>query len=211
MSTAPTRIPLDRDRIVAAMLEIGVDRFSMHRVARHLGVSTTALYRYVDSKEALLAAAMDAFCERLALPPADLPWRAYLRGLALAFRNTLLAMPGAAEYGTAVGPATPAAFAIVERSLAVLRRAGFTPEDGWRAYRLVVGHAFHCVQGEERFAAKVAADGPGGYRIYQLSEPERLRFPELARMVASLRFDFDTSFQSSLDWILAGIAASRGE
>ncbi len=193
------------------MLEIGVDRFSMHGVARRLGVSTTALYRYFASKEDLLAAAMDAFCERLEieLPAADLPWREYLRELALSFRRTLLGMPGAAGYGTAMGPSTPAAFAIVERALGVLRRAGFTSEEAWRAYGLVVGHAFQCVQGEERFAAKVAAHGPGGYRIYQLSDEEKEHYPEVARMVASQRFDFDASFEASLEWILAGIDAGR--
>lgn len=208
-SALPARPRLDRDRIVEALLEIGVDRFSMHAIARHLGVSTTALYRYFSSREELLAAAMDAFCARLDLPETDQPWPDYLRALAIEFRRALLAMPGAAAYGTSVGPATPAAFEIVESALTVLRKGGFESVAAWRTYGLVVNHAFQSVLGQERFAAMEEENGPGGYRIYQLSDEERDRYPEIAQLVSSLYFDFDESFEASLECLISGIVVEH--
>jgi len=206
---AAPRPRLDRETIVRTVLEIGVARFSMHAVARRLGVSATALYRYFPSRETLLAAVMDVFCERLEPPDPDLPWPEYLSRLAHAFRRTLLRMPGAADYATAIGPATPSAFAIVEEALGVLRAAGFGPEAAWRAYTLVVNHAFRAVQGQEQFAALQERTGPGAFRLFQLSEAERRRYPEVARVGASLRFDFDESFARSLACIVAGLEVQR--
>lgn len=210
---ASLRRPLDRDRIVTGLLEIGVDRFSMHSLARHLGVSATALYRYFSSREELLAAAMDTFCERLELPDEGLPYPDYLTRLGHAFRSALLSMPGAASYGEAIGPSTPAAFSILEAALRVLRAAGFTSSGAWRAYSLVVMQAFQLVQSQERFEKLVARHGPGGYRVYQLSAAEKQALPELARVVESQRFDFDASFAESIACVVAGIVVQheRGE
>jgi len=139
---AAPRPRLDRETIVRTVLEIGVARFSMHAVARRLGVS-------------------------------------------------------------------PSAFAIVEEALGVLRAAGFGPEAAWRAYTLVVNHAFRAVQGQEQFAALQERTGPGAFRLFQLSEAERRRYPEVARVGASLRFDFDESFARSLACIVAGLEVQR--
>lgn len=46
-------------------VEVGLDRLSMHGIARALGWSATALYRYFDSKDAILAAARKAAHDRL--------------------------------------------------------------------------------------------------------------------------------------------------
>ena len=204
----PRRLPLDRDRIIAGLLELGVDRFSMHSLARHLGVSATALYRYFPSREALLAGTMDVFCERLTLPALETPWPEYLRELARAFRRALLEMPGAADYGTAIGPATPSAFAIIEAALGRLTAAGFDPSQAWRVYGQVVNHAFQSVQSEERFHRMVAEHGDLGYRVYKLSEEERETYPELARAVDAMVVDFDRAFETTLEWLVAGIEAS---
>ena len=206
---APARPRLDRRRIVEGLLEIGVDQFSMHSLARHLGVSATALYRYFGSREELMAAAMDAFCEGLEVPDAGAEWTEYLRLLGRAFRRRLLEMPGAADYGAAIGPATPSAFGIVEAALGVLRRAGFTGIGAWRAYSLVVNHAFHSVQGQEHFESLVARNGPGGFRVFQLSDQERERFPELSRVVDAQHFDFELAFEEGLACIVAGILAEH--
>ncbi|MET0369865.1 MAG: TetR/AcrR family transcriptional regulator [Sphingobium sp.] len=58
-----------RARILAVAerqaVEIGLDRLSMHGIARALGWSATALYRYFENKEAILAAARTAAFDRL--------------------------------------------------------------------------------------------------------------------------------------------------
>ncbi|MET0374465.1 MAG: TetR/AcrR family transcriptional regulator [Rhizorhabdus sp.] len=58
-----------RARILAVAerqaVELGLDRLSMHGIARALGWSATALYRYFENKEAILAAARTAAFDRL--------------------------------------------------------------------------------------------------------------------------------------------------
>ncbi|MEM7409638.1 MAG: TetR/AcrR family transcriptional regulator [Myxococcota bacterium] len=202
---AAARAPLSQDAIVRAVLDVGVNRFSMHSVARHLGVTATALYRHVGSRDELLALAMEAYCARIVLPDASLEWRPYLEALAHGFRDTLLAMPGAAEYGTKIGPATPSAFAIVDHAIGVLREAGFSALGAWRAYSLVVNYAFSAVQGLEHFARLEAEHGSGGFRVFQLSAEERASFPNLAWTTDGIDFDFDATFDANLKAIVAGL------
>ncbi|CAN5342086.1 TetR/AcrR family transcriptional regulator [soil metagenome] len=45
--------------------ELGMERVSMHSIARALGWSATALYRYFDNRDAILAAARAAAFDRL--------------------------------------------------------------------------------------------------------------------------------------------------
>ncbi len=197
---------IDRDKIVRAALEIGVDDLSMHSLAAHLEVSATALYRYFGSKEALIDACMDEFCSRLHLPAACLPWRDYMYGIGMAFRNALLALPGVCQYGFKIGPTTPAAFRIIESALQVLHDAGFAPADAWRAYSLVVDHAFYYTQKEELFHQLEAENGAGGYRVLQLAVEELQPFPMLASAIAAITpADFDGSYEQNLVILLDGL------
>jgi AcrR family transcriptional regulator len=63
------RITEVRARIVAVAerqaVELGIERVSMHGIARALGWSATALYRYFTNKDAILAAARTAAGDRL--------------------------------------------------------------------------------------------------------------------------------------------------
>ena len=205
---------IDLDKIVRAALELGVDNLSMHAVARRLDVSAAALYRYVDSREALLDACMDAFCDRIEQPATDLPWPEHLRAVGLALRRALLAMPGRSAYGQKLGPTTPAAFAIIDRTLGVLLRAGFEPVAAWNAFALVADYAFSAVQKQENYASFEQQGGAGGYKMLRLQSNELAYTPHLARVLqASLTEpgfpDFDRSYQRQLDCLIAGIAAQR--
>ena len=132
-------------------------------------------------------------------------WRAYLLSLAHAFRHTLLSMPGAAEYGSKIGPATPSAFAIVDAAIGVLRQAGFSARGAWRAYSLVVSYTFSAVQGQEHFARLEIEHGSGGFRVFRLSPEERAAFPNLAWTTDAVDFDFDATFEANLDAIVSGL------
>ncbi|USI74381.1 TetR/AcrR family transcriptional regulator [Sphingomonas morindae] len=66
---SPGRIAEVRAAIVAVAehqaVALGLERVSMHGIARALGWSATALYRYFDNKDAILAAARAAAANRL--------------------------------------------------------------------------------------------------------------------------------------------------
>src|SRR3954470_17526755 len=69
-------------RIVAAGVGVadagGLGAVSMNRVAKELGASAMSLYRYVDSKDELLALMIDAALGTVPRLPAEADWRARL-------------------------------------------------------------------------------------------------------------------------------------
>lgn len=205
---------IDLEKILQAALELGVDNLSMHAVARRLDVSVAALYRYVDSREHLLDACMDAFCARIELPSADLPWPEHLHAVGQAFRRALLTMPGMSDYGMKIGPTTPAAFAIIDSALAVLLHADFEPKEAWNALAMVVDHAFYAVRNQENYVALEQKNGPGGYKMLQLQADELARTPYMARVLEATMTepgfpDFDGTYRQQLDWLITGISARR--
>lgn len=131
---------LSREAIVAAALEIDLAELSMHGLARRLGVSHGALYRWVANREALVALVSDVVLERMTPHegPADGDWRAWLAELGRSIRRVLLEAPGHAH--RLVGPHDhPAAYdRLQERVVAVLvADAGLEPDDAvqyWYAF-----------------------------------------------------------------------------
>ncbi|MEM7018311.1 MAG: TetR/AcrR family transcriptional regulator C-terminal domain-containing protein, partial [Pseudomonadota bacterium] len=199
---------VDREKILTAVLAVGIEQFSMHSVAKYLGVSATTLYRYFDSKEALLDACMDEFCACIHLPPKTLHWQEYLRRLGHEFRDALKQMPGAYAYGTRLGPTTPAAFRIIEESLTVLLADGFEHRLAWRAYGMLLDHVFVFAEKEERMAALEQTHGPGGYKVLRLSPDESKPYPNMTEtLTAVMPPDFDHSYEEQLQTLLNGIAA----
>ncbi|MDT0382622.1 TetR/AcrR family transcriptional regulator [Streptomyces sp. DSM 42041] len=122
---------LTLEGIVEAAVRIadghGIDAVSMSRVAKELGVSTMALYRYVDTKDELVTLAVDT---ALGPPPPlaeGLGWRRGLEQWAAHVRDALLAHPWTLRVVTAFGPpATPHQLAWLDQSLAVLDGTGLT-------------------------------------------------------------------------------------
>jgi AcrR family transcriptional regulator len=90
--------------IVAAALELDLERLSTRELAGRLGVSHSALYRWVASREELLLMVADTLIERVipAEEPVDGDWQAWLADLASAMRREFLAVRGFAAY--VVGP-----------------------------------------------------------------------------------------------------------
>ena len=62
---------IDRDKIVAAANEIGVERLTMRAVAEHLGVTTQALYNHIGGRRELLALLANDYGDTFDLPADD--------------------------------------------------------------------------------------------------------------------------------------------
>jgi AcrR family transcriptional regulator len=109
-----TRSPrFSRDQIAATALAIadadGFDAVSMRRIAADLGAGTMSLYRYIETKDDLLALIEDAILGE-AVVPAELPddWREALALVARQTRQAYLNHPWAAQAlaGQLVSPTT---------------------------------------------------------------------------------------------------------
>jgi AcrR family transcriptional regulator len=82
---------------VALLDQEGVEGLTMRRLAQGLGVTATALYWHVTTKEDVLDLAVDEIFGDVRLPDATDDWRADLRELVLGWRAAMLRHPWAAQ------------------------------------------------------------------------------------------------------------------
>jgi AcrR family transcriptional regulator len=148
---------LSLGRIVAAGVHValtdGLPAVSMGRVARELGASTMALYRYVDAKDELLALMVDA---AIGLPPRPLPgegWRAGLERWAWEHLQAYRRHPWALQIPISGPPATPNSVGWMESALAMMAPTGLEPVDQMSVLLLLSGY----VRNDATLAASVDA------------------------------------------------------
>ncbi|MCW2758712.1 MAG: transcriptional regulator, TetR family [Nocardioidaceae bacterium] len=156
---ASAKLPLDRDRIVAAAIafidEFGLPGLTMRRLGGILGVEAMSLYRYVPGKEALLDAVVDSLVEQMeidehVLRTPDNGWQDFLHRLAHGIRRIALAHPTAFPLIASRPPEAPwlrpplRSLSWVEDFLAGLTAEGFDEESAVGAYRgftsFLLGH-----------------------------------------------------------------------
>ena len=141
--TAPsTRIPLSRERVLVAAVELadrdGIEGLSMRRLAQQLGVEAMTLYYHVANKEQLIEGMVAMVMGEIDLPPADGAWKAALRRTAIS-AHRVLDGHGWASSRMMSGGLTPERLAYMESILGCLRAGGFSPYQTHLAY-----HALEC-------------------------------------------------------------------
>jgi AcrR family transcriptional regulator len=219
------RVPLSRDRIVAAALEFidanGLPGLTMRRLGEQLGVEAMALYRYVPSKEDLL----DAVVERLVADvhddevvldsPRD-GWQDFLQRLAHGVRRMALAHPKAFPLVASRPAEAPwlrpplRSLQVVETFLSGLVEEGFTDEaaiQGYRAYTsFLLGHLL-------LEAAVHGADvGPLDVLDDQTGDPGVSDYPTVSRLRSSLSEDHSAvEFEEALEALLDRMTVTRNE
>lgn len=204
---------IDRDKIVAAANEIGVERLTMRAVAEHLGVTTQALYNHIGGRRELLALLANDYGDAFELPADDTEgWQAWLAVFARSLRARLLARPGTVLSVTTRGPTSPAALRFVDRTISKMGGAGFDPQEALLAYKAVLELVVGAVQRQELRDSDPDRDQAHRSLFYEAltaSEPDDL--PNLAFIAAGWnRRNPDELFDHSLDCLLAGIEAERG-
>jgi AcrR family transcriptional regulator len=220
----PTKGPrpgLSIERIVDAAVKVavreGIAAVSMGRVAREVGASTMALYRYVASKDELVALMVDA---ALGAPPAADPgedWRAGLSRWAWGCHDALRRHPWALRVPISGPPVTPNQVAWLEDGLRALGATGLSEAEKASVVLLLSGY----VRNEALLTADVTAgviatgatpdEAMFGYArlMARLTDPDR--FPALNAVLAAGVFDVaddpDDEFVFGLERILDGIEA----
>src|ERR1700744_4969826 len=90
---------LDRSVVVAAAVRVaergGVRSVTVRALAAELGLSTTAMYRYVDGKAELLNLIAEATLASVELPQSG-PWQQRIRAFAHSAREAMLRIDGIA-------------------------------------------------------------------------------------------------------------------
>jgi AcrR family transcriptional regulator len=219
LSERPRRGPkpaLSLERIVGTAAAVaaseGLAAVSMQRVAAELGSSPMGLYRYVASKDELLALMADG---ALGEPPAELPedWRGGLERWARAQHDAYLRHPWA--LGIPAGPAvTPNLTRWLEHGLRALAATGLGEAEKLSVLLLLSGYVRNSAALGAQLAVRPGDPEAGvmpswGRRLGLLVDAER--FPALSSALASGVFAHDDppdeEFTFGLERVLDGVEA----
>jgi AcrR family transcriptional regulator len=209
-----TRTPLTRERVLAGAValadEIGIEAFTIRKLATALDVKPMTIYHHVVNKEAILDGMVDRVFDEIDRPPTDTDWKSAMRRRALSARAVLARHPWAAplmESRTSPGPATMGHHDAV---IGCFRRGGFSVAMTAHAYALVDAFIYGFALQEANLPATE------GEAMAELAESVMEPFPagDLPHLtefttehVLQPGYDFGTEFEFGLDLILDGLEA----
>ncbi len=212
------RPQLTRERVLDAALqladEIGIEAFTMRRLADALEVGPMTIYHYVSGKEEIIDGIVDAVFAEIDLPPRDLDWKSAIRLRSRSARLVLNRHPWAPplmESRTSPGPAT---LRHHDEVLGCFRRGGLSIQLTAHAYAILDSYLYG-------FALEEASlPSGGGEGLSDLAEDFLAPFsmdeyPYLMELttehVAEPGYSFANSFEFGLDLILDGLEAAAGQ
>jgi AcrR family transcriptional regulator len=88
---------LNRDRVLQAAValadKVGIEAFSMRRLAQELNVVPMALYKYLSNKEELLDAMVEVIVGEIRPPVCDTDWKSAVRQKVLSIESRISKTP----------------------------------------------------------------------------------------------------------------------
>jgi AcrR family transcriptional regulator len=218
---------LSREEIVSAAIAVadaeGADAVSMRRIARELSSGTMSLYWHVRSKDELLDLMIDTVTGEAQAPEPSGDWRADLRAIACATRDTLHRHQWAVSFMGGRPPAGPRSLRNLERSLGALDGLGLDKATAMTCLMSVSTYVLGAVLREmqeingerymaEQFGGMSEAEKQAVIREFTERVRASGRFPRMVAMMtegidpdsAQTR---DARFEFGLDCLLDGIAA----
>lgn len=140
------RIPLSRDRVLRAALELadgsGVEAMTMRRLGEELGFEAMSLYRHVANKQDLLDGMLDLVLAEWQLPDGLGDWREAIRTSALSVHDALRRHRWAAGLLMTGSHMRPVRLRYMDALLGRLGDAGFDAETTYHVYHLLDGYIF---------------------------------------------------------------------
>jgi AcrR family transcriptional regulator len=218
---------LSRDEIVRTAIRVadaeGAEAINMRRIARELGSGTMSLYWHVASKDELLDLMIDAIIGEAQAPEPSGDWRADLRAIACANRDTLHRHQWAVNNMGGRPPTGPKSLRSIERSLGALDGLGLDKVTAMTILMTVSTYVLGAVLRElqevngERYLAERFAGMSDAEKQAVIGEfTERVRqsghFPRMVEMLSEgidpdAADTRDERFEFGLDCLLDGIAA----
>ena len=141
-----SRLPLSRDRILRAALELvdggGIESLSMRKLGQALGFEAMSLYNHVANKDDVIDGILDLVLAEGELPSSSGDWDGAVRSSAVSVHGALRRHPWAPAVVMAPGRLRPARLRYMDSLLGRLRDAGFSAETTYHAYHVLDGHIF---------------------------------------------------------------------
>lgn len=217
----PLHTPLDRQRIVSAVLDMlqaeGVEGIRMRKIADVLGVKAAALYYHVKDKEQLMHLLAEQISSEVAFPDAQLSWQEQLRQWALNFRRTLRQYRDAGHIMEATIAASPRRLAHIEFLFRLLSEAGFQdPNIPWLA-SMVKSYVLGFVEEETRLTDRASREEInleelGKHYSEQFQSLPSELYPHMARLaVYTTSIEWDREFEFGLSVLLEGFEAKLSQ
>ena len=211
-TTNEPRQQLTRDRVLDGALNvvdsIGIDAFTIRKLAAILDVKPMTIYHHVPNKDAIVDGMVDRVFAEIDLPPTGVDWRVAIRQRTVSARLVLSLHPWAAplmESRTTPGPAT---LAHHDAMIGCFRTGGLSVEMTAHAYALVDSYLYGFAMQEANLPATEGLD------MADLAEsildplpageyPHLMEFT--AQHVLQPGYDFGREFEFGLDLILDGL------
>lgn len=217
MTEDTRRQPLSRERVlegaVALADGIGIEAFTIRKLAAALGTKPMTIYHHVPSKDEIIDGMVELVFAEIEKPPEDLHWRSAIRRRCVSAREVLKRHAWAAplmESRTSPGPEN---LGHHESVLACLRRGGLSWPMVAHAYAIldafVYGFAFQ----------EATLPGGAGDELVEIAKDiatafDADAFPHLVAFtvehVIQPGYSFADSFEYGLDLILAGLEHTAG-
>ena len=208
------RIPLSRDRILHAALELadasGVETVTMRRLGEELAFEAMSLYRHVANKNDLLDGMLDLVLAEWQLPDPRGEWTGAVRVSALSVHDALRRHPWAAQLLMTGSHVRPARLRYMECLLDRLEEAGFDSDTTYHVYHLLDGYIFGFSLWEIAYTT-IPLDAEEVAKLM-----ETIPWDEYARLAAHRDQHMSdgphrevSAFEVGLDLILAGLEQKR--
>jgi AcrR family transcriptional regulator len=140
------RLPLSRDRILHAALELadkgGIESLTMRKLGQALGFEAMSLYNHVANKDEVLDGILDLVLAESEPPSAAGDWDTAIRTSAISVHEALRRHPWSCTLLMAPERVRPARLRYMDLLLGRLREAGFSAETTYHAYHVLDGHIF---------------------------------------------------------------------
>jgi AcrR family transcriptional regulator len=213
---ARERQPLNRERVLKAGLQLadeaGLESLSMRRLGQMLGVEAMSLYNHVASKEDLLDGLADIAIEEIEVSSEGLAWKEAMRRRAISVHEMLVRHPWASSVIESRTNPSAARSRYPEQVVAILRRAGFSPEMALHAFFTLDSYIYGFVVQEENMPSgtpEELAEMAGSI----LSALPAREYPYLHEIVVDhvmkAGFSYADEFAFGLDLILDGLERAR--
>ena len=143
---AKPRLPLSRDRILQAALELvdeaGIESLTMRKLGQALGFEAMSLYNHVANKDDVLDGILDLVLDESEVPSPAGAWDEAIRASAISVHEALRRHPWSCALLMSPGRIRPARLRYMDSLLGRLREAGFSAETTYSAYHVLDGHIF---------------------------------------------------------------------
>ncbi len=209
------RLPLSRDRILHAALELadegGIESLTMRKLGQALGFEAMSLYKHVANKDGVLDGILDLVLDESEPPSPAGDWDTAIRTSAISVHEALRRHPWSCTLLMSPRHARPARVRYMDLLLGRLREAGFSADTTYSAYHVLDGYIFgfalwetsHTYTAEEaanlaaKFAQTITADA-----YPHLHEHAQQHFSEGPHREVS-------AFELGLDLIVVGLKKIR--